>query len=92
MNQRPRTALSTIMAMACVLLSALVTAPTARGRGLAGSLMVELVARYGSDILLLEAQAHLAEWYGRFGFEIDGDEYLEDGIPHVPMRREPVDM
>lgn len=69
-----------------------VTAPAARGRGLAGSLMVELVARYGAGTLMLEAQAHLAEWYGRFGFEIDGDEYVEDGIPHVPMRREPVDM
>jgi ElaA protein len=35
----------------------------------------------------LEAQAHLADWYSRFGFVVDGPEYLEDGIPHVPMFR-----
>jgi ElaA protein len=35
----------------------------------------------------LEAQAHLATWYGRFGFAVDGPEYLEDGIWHVPMFR-----
>ena len=26
-------------------------------------------------------------WYATLGFEVDGAEFLEDGIPHVPMRR-----
>jgi ElaA protein len=25
--------------------------------------------------------------YARHGFVVDGDEFLEDGIPHVPMVR-----
>ncbi len=27
--------------------------------------------------------------YARYGFVVDGPEYLEDDIPHVPMLREP---
>ena len=37
--------------------------------------------------ILLDAQEHLADWYGRFGFVVSGEPYAEDGIPHVPMRR-----
>jgi len=64
-----------------------VTAPDARGRGLAGVLLDDVVARHGDADLVLDAQSHLAGWYGRHGFEVVGDEFLEDGIPHVPMRR-----
>jgi ElaA protein len=35
---------------------------------------------------VLDAQSYLADWYERFGFRRDGEEYVEDGIPHVPMR------
>jgi ElaA protein len=35
------------------------------------------------------AQSHLEDWYRRFGFRRSGEGYVEDGIPHVPMRREP---
>lgn len=66
-----------------------VTTPSARGRGLAATLMTNLVERFGTDPLVLEAQSHLADWYRRFGFAATGDEYLDDGIPHVPMRRTP---
>jgi ElaA protein len=66
-----------------------VTAASARGRGIAGALIDALIERYGADVIVLEAQSHLADWYRRFRFEITGDEYLEDGIPHVPMRRSP---
>ena len=31
------------------------------------------------------AQAHLAGWYGRLGFTVDGPANDEDGIPHVPI-------
>ena len=41
----------------------------------------------GERVVVLGAQAHLADWYARFGFERDGADYVEDGIPHVPMRR-----
>ena len=36
---------------------------------------------------MLEAQTHLQDWYAGFGYERCGADYLEDGIPHTPMRR-----
>ena len=64
-----------------------VTAPSARGRGLAAALVGAVVADHGSGDLVLDAQSHLAPWYARFGFAVDGPGFVEDGIPHVPMRR-----
>ena len=66
-----------------------VTAPDVRGRGLAAIVMVALVELFGAAPLVLEAQSHLTEWYDRFGFVVAGEEYVEDGIPHVTMRRAP---
>ena len=62
------------------------TAPAHRGAGLAAQLVEHFVATSAGP-WRLDAQSHLADWYRRFGFEVDGDEYLEDGIPHVPMLR-----
>jgi ElaA protein len=62
------------------------TAPSARGLGLAAGLIDHLVATIGAE-LVLDAQSHLTDWYVRFGFEVAGPEFVEDGIPHVPMRR-----
>ena len=64
-----------------------VTAPDARGRGLAGRLLTEALRVIGNRPSVLHAQAHLKDFYTRFGFEQTGPEYLEDGIPHVPMAR-----
>ena len=47
------------------------------------------LASYGEGPLHLGAQAYLQGWYERFGFRQSGDGYVEDGIPHVPMRRVP---
>ncbi|MGO3147127.1 MAG: GNAT family N-acetyltransferase [Leucobacter sp.] len=60
-----------------------------RGNGLAAALIEAVVLGHGENPLVLEAQSHLTGWYGRFGFVACGSEYLEDGIPHTPMRREP---
>ena len=67
-----------------------VTRPDVRSTGVAGRLMDEavgLVEGLGARTTLLKAQSHLAGWYGRFGFEVSGAEFLEDDIPHVPMAR-----
>src|SRR3712207_4085305 len=64
------------------------TAASARGRGLAARLIEEALVSYGDGPLTLGAQAHLEDWYARFGFRRSGPGYVEDGIPHVPMRRE----
>ncbi|MNY78694.1 putative acyltransferase [compost metagenome] len=37
--------------------------------------------------IFLSAQAHLQDYYGRYGFVVSGVEYLEDDIPHIGMRR-----
>jgi ElaA protein len=63
------------------------TAPQARGRGLAADLMRLAIDRADGSLVRLDAQAHLEGWYARFGFAVDGPEFLEDGIPHVPMTR-----
>ncbi|TFV87712.1 GNAT family N-acetyltransferase [Blastococcus sp. CT_GayMR20] len=64
------------------------TAASARGRGLAAQLMEEGIALCEGFPITLGAQAHLEGWYERFGFRRSGPGYVEDGIPHVPMRRE----
>lgn len=68
-----------------------VTAPAHRGRGLAATLMraaLDALRAAGTDAVVLDAQAHLAHWYAGLGFSVAGAEFLEDDIPHVPMRRE----
>jgi ElaA protein len=65
-----------------------VTSPAARGRGVAAALIEHGITLCGPGVTIdLHAQAHLEQWYGRFGFVRDGAPYDEDGIPHVPMSR-----
>jgi ElaA protein len=64
-----------------------VTRLDARGRGLGGRLMDEVLAVHGHRTLVLDAQVYVTAFYEARGFEATGPEYLDDGIPHVPMRR-----
>jgi len=63
------------------------TAAAARGQGLAALLVARALELAGPVPVTLEAQSHLADWYARFGFVRHGRDYVEDGIPHTPMRR-----
>ncbi|WP_402461620.1 GNAT family N-acetyltransferase [Isoptericola aurantiacus] len=68
--------------------------PDVRGTGTSGVLLraaldVAIEAAPHQDVVL-GAQSPLVGWYARFGFAPDGAEYLEDGIPHTPMRRRAV--
>ena len=63
------------------------TSVAARGRGVAAELMRGALAASEGQTVRLDAQSHLAHWYARFGFAPDGPEFVEDGIPHVPMIR-----
>jgi ElaA protein len=58
-----------------------------RGRGLAGRLMAVALESLDGRASRLDAQSYLAGWYAGFGYEQTGPEFLEDGIPHVPMVR-----
>ena len=61
-----------------------VTAPAHRNQGLAAALLTAALDRFDPPIEL-DAQSRLVSWYERFGFEVTGAEFLEDGIAHVPM-------
>ncbi len=62
-------------------------APAARGSGLVTALMTAAHDELGGRRSVLDAQSHLVGMYARFGYLVDGPEYIEDGIPHTPMRR-----
>ena len=70
----------------CARIGRVATAVPARGRGLAAALMAAALAGSDPAPVVLDAQSHLEGWYSRFGFVRTGDEFLDDGIPHVPMR------
>lgn len=68
-----------------------VTAPSVRRSGLGRELMRRAIAaieaEHGRAPIWLGAQKYLQRFYESFGFVRDGDDYLEDDIPHLPMRR-----
>lgn len=74
-----------------VRLGRIVVAPHARGLRLGDHLMTIglawAAAGYPHSEVELSAQAHLQRFYGGHGFKPAGGIYLEDGIPHVDMRR-----
>ncbi len=68
------------------------TAQTARGVGLSARIVGAALERVGPyATFVLDAQSYLVDFYVRFGFTQTGPEFLDDGIPHTPMRREPLD-
>ena len=62
-----------------------VTAARHRGHGAAGQLLDAALSDLDRPVVL-DAQSHLVALYQRHGFAVDGEEFLDDGIPHTPMR------
>ena len=58
-----------------------------RGEGLAKMLLAQVIARHGSEAMLLHAQEYAAPLYSGFGFTPFGGVYLEAGMPHLSMYR-----
>jgi ElaA protein len=58
-----------------------------RGQGHTSRLLQAALADVGDHPSRINAQTYLAEMYAHHGFVVDGDEFIEDGIPHVPMVR-----
>ncbi len=60
-----------------------------RGQGLARELVqrgLDIIrSEWKETVVKIQAQEHLSEFYGSFGFEAVSEMYLEDGIPHVDM-------
>lgn len=65
-------------------LGRVVTAAAHRSRGLATRLVGAALAASPRPVRI-NAQSHLVGWYERFGFGVEGEEFLDDGIPHIPM-------
>lgn len=72
-------------------LGRIVTSPARRRGGLGRALVAEGLGRlerqFGPCPVRIGAQAYLERFYASFGFERCGPDYVEDGIPHLPMRR-----
>ncbi|GAA2002815.1 GNAT family N-acetyltransferase [Brevibacterium samyangense] len=65
-----------------------VTDPGLRSAGGGSAVVGRFVEDFGATTLLtLNGQSHLEGFYGSFGFTVSGPEFIEDGIPHLPMRR-----
>ena len=57
------------------------------GRELMRQALVHSDTLFGPQPNKIGAQQHLEAFYNSFGYEQCGPMYLEDGIPHIPMRR-----
>ncbi|MDP9398214.1 MAG: GNAT family N-acetyltransferase [Actinomycetota bacterium] len=71
----------------CARIGRVCTAAARRGQGLSRQLMQAALAAVEGRDSVLQAQAHLRDWYAGLGYVATGGQYLEDGIPHVDMRR-----
>lgn len=70
-----------------------VTSPSVRGSGAGKELMQESInncySLFGKQSIKIGAQLYLKKFYEGLGFAQISDAYLEDGIPHIYMRRNP---
>ena len=68
-----------------------VTSPLRRRSGLGKLLMEQSIVYcerlFGKTSITLGAQLYLRKFYESLGFIVSGEEYVEDGIPHVTMTR-----
>ncbi|GAD78778.1 GNAT family N-acetyltransferase [Vibrio ezurae] len=68
-----------------------VVSPSARKLNIGQQLMERAVAEcqrlWPDQAIEIGAQAHLQAFYQRHGFEAFSEPYLEDGIPHIDMRK-----
>ena len=62
-----------------------------RGKGYAKKMMKEvikfIIKEFPDFKMELSAQTYLLDFYNSLGFISSGDEYLEDGIPHIYMSK-----
>jgi predicted GNAT family N-acyltransferase len=62
-----------------------------RGMGVGAKVLEHLLAeaaQRGITRLILSSQTYAIPFYARYGFVVEGDEYLDAGILHRDMRRE----
>ncbi|MHA7131386.1 GNAT family N-acetyltransferase [Algoriphagus namhaensis] len=72
-----------------VAIGRVITSAAVRGKGY-GKILMEISIQacreiFGKGPIRLSAQVYAKDFYGALGFRAEGEEYLEDGIPHVEM-------
>lgn len=65
----------------------LCTRKDVRREGHTSRLLQAALAEVGDKPCAIHAQSYLVDMYAKHGFKVTGEEYLLDGIPHVPMQR-----
>ena len=58
---------------------------TERGKGVGDELVINCLENINEEEIKISAQSYLKGFYGKHGFKAEGNEYLEDGIPHTAM-------
>ena len=58
---------------------------TERGKGVGDELVKNCLEIITEEEIKISAQSYLKGFYGKHGFKSEGNEYLEDGIPHTAM-------
>lgn len=59
-----------------------------RGQGIGKLLMLQIIQRAKNKqrkFLKLSSQVHAIQFYAALGFTVQGEEYLDCGIPHIDM-------
>jgi len=78
----------------CVRIGRVAVSVRWRKRGIARMLIEKALEKvtldYPSSMVCLDAQTYLQRFYENLGFQVCGNEFLEDGIPHIPMQLQPV--
>lgn len=74
-----------------VSLGRVISHASVRGSGLGQALLArglqQIEQQYGQVAVRISAQLYLQRFYQGFGFQVCGEAYDEDGIPHVEMLR-----
>ncbi len=72
-----------------VAITRVVNDPSVRGKGIGREIMRYAVKTVGDNYpgkdIRISAQYYLKSFYESFGFQVEGETYLEDGIPHIQM-------
>lgn len=71
----------------------LVTSLSVRKTGLGHAILRNAAQKAAASFphcpIRIAAQSHLIAFYRQHGFKVVGEEYIEDGIPHIDLIRQP---
>lgn len=72
-----------------VIFGRVVIAPSARGKGLGGYLVEEILTlcakKWPEKMIEIEAQEQVINFYEKFGFESQGEPFIFESTPHIKM-------